>query len=547
MHTEGVNHNLAKAKEAFARLSKKSEISGASKVIVLYSFNGSYLDFIFEECVMAKFKPYEYNQLIMLPVCLADQILPNSLEHTIHVLIEHRIDMSVFDARYNNDETGCHAYNPKLLLKIVLLGYARGLLSSRKLERACRENILFMALSCGQVPDHATIASFVSSMENEILSVFQTILLVCDEQGLLGGTCFAIDGVKLPTNASKELSGTFAELSQKKTRLETRLNQMLKTHQANDQNSENERSEAEEKARKLEAAIAKIDKFLSENKPKAGKKKENKSNITDNDSHQMKTSHGVIQGYNAQAMVDAKNQIIVHADAGDSGRDDTHLALMVNGAKANLRAIGKDHISLENTDVLADNSYFSLTNLQACINENLNAYIPDQQFRQRDRRFAEGEPKFSAADFIYDAQTDSYTCPAGQTLKRTSDIKRDGQKYYRSYAASAKACQDCSLRQQCLSKKTSKRRMLSVFYDKELAEYSHQMMQKIDTDVGRQKYHQRFGIIEPVFANIREQKRMSRFLLRGKSKVNAQWLLYCIVHNIEKILSCGTEIALPTT
>lgn len=491
---------------------------------------------------MAKFKPYEYNQLIMLPVCLAEQILPNSLEHTIHMLIEHRIDMSVFDARYNNDETGCYAYNPKVLLKIVLLGYARGLLSSRKLENACRENILFMALSCGQVPDHSTIASFVSSMEKEILSVFQNILLVCAEQELLGGTCFAIDGVKLPTNASKALSGTFAELSQKKTHLEARLYEMIKTHRANDQDSEKERSEAAKKAQKLEAAIAKIDKFLSENEPKAGKKKENKSNITDNDSHQMKTSHGVIQGYNAQAMVDAKNQVIVHADAGNSGQDDTHLAMMVNGAKANLRAIGKDEDSLEKADVLADNNYFSPTNLQACINENLNAYIPDQQFRQRDRRFVEGEPNFSAADFMYEAHTDTYTCPAGQTLKRTSDIKRDGLKYYRSYAASEKACQGCFLRQQCLSKKTAKRRVLSVFYDKELAKYSHEMVRKIDTDVGRQKYDQRFGIVEPVFANIREQKRMSRFLLRGKSKVNGQWLLYCIVHNIEKILNCGTEI-----
>ena len=99
---------------------------------------------------MAKFKPYDYNQMVMLPVCLSEQIIPNTLEHTIHTLIENRIDMSVFDSRYNNDDTGCYAYNPKVLLKVVLLGYSRSLLSSRKLERACRENILFMALSCAK-------------------------------------------------------------------------------------------------------------------------------------------------------------------------------------------------------------------------------------------------------------------------------------------------------------------------------------------------------------------------------------------------------------
>jgi len=495
---------------------------------------------------MAKFKPYDYNQMVMLPVCLSEQIIPNTLEHTIHTLIENRIDMSVFDSRYNNDDTGCYAYNPKVLLKVVLLGYARSLLSSRKLERACRENILFMALSCGQAPDHSTIASFVSSMEQEILSVFQNILLVCDEQGLLGGTCFAIDGVKLPSNASKTMSGTFDELREKKTHLEKRLSEMIETHQLNDLSNENEKVEAEKKAQKLERNIAKIERFLKENEPKLGKKKENKSNVTDNDSYKMKTSHGVIQGYNAQAMVDDKKQVIVHADAGDAGEDDIHLPPMLDGARKNLKAIGKSEDCLTTAEILADNGYFSPTNLQACCDENLDTYIPDQNFRKRDPSLIDDEPNFSPADFGYDAEADIYTCPAGQILKKKSDIKRAGEKYYRSYAASEEACQRCHLRSQCLTKKNAKRRTLSVFFEKKLAEYSHQMIRKIDSDVGRQKYARRFGIVEPVFANIREQKCMDRFFLRGKSKVNIQWMLYCIVHNIEKILNFGAQGSLAT-
>ncbi|MFH1123733.1 MAG: transposase [Pseudomonadota bacterium] len=82
----------------------------------------------------------------------------------IHTLVETRIDMSIFDDRYNNDETGRLAYDPKILLKVVLLGYSRGLIPSRKIERACKENVAFMALACGQQPDHSTIAAFVSSM-----------------------------------------------------------------------------------------------------------------------------------------------------------------------------------------------------------------------------------------------------------------------------------------------------------------------------------------------------------------------------------------------
>ncbi len=492
---------------------------------------------------MAKFKPYEYSQMIMLPVCLSDQILPNSLEHTIHTLIENHIDMSIFDARYTNDETGCTAYNPKVLLKVVLLGYSRGLLTSRKLERACRENILFIALACGQTPDHSTIASFVSSMDQEILSVFQSILLVCDEQGLLGGTCFALDGVKLPSNASKVMSGTFEELRQKKARFEVRLQEMIQAHQANDLNGETDRENAEKKAKKFENAIAKIEEFLQENDPKPGKKKENKSNVTDNDSHHMKTSHGVIQGYNAQAIVDSKNQIIVHADAGNAGQDDAHLGMMVKSAKENLKAVGKDEDSFEQADTLADSNYLSPTNLQACIDEHLNAYIPDQQFRQRDPRFVDGEINFSIADFTYNEQADSYTCPEGKTLERKSDVKRAGQKYYRSYAASEEACQSCRFRHRCLVKKNAKRRVLSVFYHPKVAELSRELIRKVDTDDGRLKYSQRIGIVEPVFANIRVQKRMDRFFLRGKSKVNIQWMLYCIIHNIEKLLNFELESA----
>jgi transposase len=89
-------------------------------------------------------------------------------------------------AGISNDETGCPAYEPKILLKVILLAYARGLISSRKIERACREPIPFMALACGQVPDHSTIAAFVASLKAEIASLFRDILLVCAEEDLLG-------------------------------------------------------------------------------------------------------------------------------------------------------------------------------------------------------------------------------------------------------------------------------------------------------------------------------------------------------------------------
>ena len=166
---------------------------------------------------MARYKPYKYDQMVMIPISFQDQLAPGTLEHTIHELVEDYIDLSVFEGRYQNDYTGARAIHPKLLLKVILFAYARGIISSWQIERACGENILFMALSSGCHPDHSTLAHFVSSMQREIESIFANILLVCDELDLLGGTHFSLDGLKLPCNASKEWSGTFKE-SEEETR-----------------------------------------------------------------------------------------------------------------------------------------------------------------------------------------------------------------------------------------------------------------------------------------------------------------------------------------
>ena len=96
---------------------------------------------------MAKFKTYDYRQRVLLPVSLEDQLMPGTLEFAIHTLVEKRLDMSIFEGKYRNDETGRAAYDPKILLKVVLLAYSRGLVSSRKIEQACRENVVFHRLS----------------------------------------------------------------------------------------------------------------------------------------------------------------------------------------------------------------------------------------------------------------------------------------------------------------------------------------------------------------------------------------------------------------
>ncbi|MEM4402634.1 MAG: transposase, partial [Candidatus Caldarchaeum sp.] len=207
---------------------------------------------------MAKYKPCNDQQMIMLPISLQDQLVPGTLEHTISEVVDKHMDLSVFDARYRNDLTGAAAIHPKILLKVILLAYAKGLLSSRQIERACRENILFIALSYGYPPDHSTIAAFISSMQNEIETLFANVLLLCDELGLLGGTHFALDGVKLSANVSKEWSGTFDELQRKREKLQEKLQQVMTEHLQADQQPEIVIERQRKRERRLQNQIERL-------------------------------------------------------------------------------------------------------------------------------------------------------------------------------------------------------------------------------------------------------------------------------------------------
>jgi transposase len=111
---------------------------------------------------MARYKGYDYTQTVMIPVSLEHQLLPGTLAFAIQALVARRMDTVIFSCRYKNDATGCPAYDPKILLKVILFGYARGRISSRKIEQVCRENVTFMALACGQVPDHSMSAGIVN-------------------------------------------------------------------------------------------------------------------------------------------------------------------------------------------------------------------------------------------------------------------------------------------------------------------------------------------------------------------------------------------------
>ena len=142
-------------------------------------------------------------QCTIFSVYFDDYVLSGSFEHALHYLVEEKLDLSGFVVDLVNDNTGRPAFHPACLLKVVLYAYYKGIISSRLAASMCTRHITFFCLSSHSQPHWTTITQFISSHPNAIANVFTQILLVCEQQGLLGHELVAIDGWKLPSNAPR--------------------------------------------------------------------------------------------------------------------------------------------------------------------------------------------------------------------------------------------------------------------------------------------------------------------------------------------------------
>ena len=508
---------------------------------------------------MARYKPVD-TQPKFVAIDLAAQLLPGTFEHALHHLLDQAIDLTPFDARYRNDQTGAPAYAPGMLLRVVLFAYARGIVSSRAIARACEEQVTFIALSGDSRPHFTTIAHFVSTLGDQIAPIFAAVLAVCDRQGLIGREMFAIDGVKLPSNASKHRSGTRADFERQAEKMERAADAMLARHREEDARDV-EPSLAEKDTVRRERLVrdaAELRTWLARHPDdrRGAKGAVRKSNRTDNESAKMATSKGVIQGYTGVATVDAAHQIIVDAQAHGVGAEQ-ELLLGVVAATAPLRTT--------DTLITADAGYHSEANLRALADAQVPALIADGNMRKRDTRFATQEryttlPNplhdksrpmkrtvvvFGPEDFRYDPVARTGICPAGKSLNRRGAANVTGGHVGEHFQGAQRDCGPCPLRAQCLrTPGTTPVRNVAFFRDRvgRDVNYSALMRDRIDAPAGRAQYARRFATVEPVFANLRANKRLDRFTLRGRAKVDTQWKLYCLVHNIEKLANNGYAV-----
>lgn len=252
------------------------------------------------------------------------------------------------------------------------------------------------------------------------------------------------------------------------------------------------------------------------------------------------------------AAVDEQHQIIVEAQAHGTGSEQELLSPVVD-ALATVRH--------EQTVITADAGYHSEANLAKLADQQIDAYLPDNGYRQRDERYADqGKHKakpdplwdkskksskatlFKPADFLLAEDHSHCMCPAGNRLYGNGSNCTFNGYAAMKFRGAEQDCLPCQRRTQCLrTPDKTKTRQVAFFQGKRPGHESHtdRMKRKIDSDTGKAMITARFATVEPVFGNLRNNKRLDRFTLRGKRKVDGQWTLYCLVHNIEKLAHHG--------
>ncbi len=395
----------------------------------------------------------------------------------------------------------------------------------------------------------------MSTVGEDIAHVFGAVVAICDDEGLISHEMFAIDGVKLPSNASKARSGTRADMEHHATKLEAAARTIVARHRAADAVPVEPTLafKAGKRIARLERDATQLREWLAAHpeERRGPKGTVRQSNRTDNESAKMATSKGVIQGYTGVAAVDKAHQIIVEAQAHGTGAEQEVLLAMVTAMAP---------VLTDDSLITADAGYHSEANLTELAKREVDALIADGAMRKRDERFATQDrhqakpdplhdkstpsralPVYQPSDFTYDAEGRTCVCPAGKALYRKGQPVKKGL-LADQYQGAKRDCGPCAQRAQCLRtpEKTAVRQV-AFFHGRDPAAretHTMRMQARIDTPEGRAHYAERFGA-EPVFANLRFNKRLDRFTLRGRAKVDGQWKLFCLVQNIEKLAHHG--------
>jgi len=498
---------------------------------------------------MPKFKTGEArNQIVLFPKTINEYIPNNHLSKLVFQIVSS-LDLSNIINKFS--DSGQHGYSPKILVSILFYGYSIGIRSSRKLAKACEERVDFMFLSAKLCPGYKTISEFRKNNLQELMELFQDIILIGIKLGLakIGNIKVSIDGTKIRANASskqsKDEKGLEKLLSDVKEKVANIIKEAEETdHEENLLFGNKRGDELPDELQKLEDRKEKIKKSLQElrkekdrlknkiikkkvknkqlSKAEDKKIESRKINLTDPDARFMKEREGCIKtNYNSQASVEEENQFILAFDVTDECNDKKQLIPMIEETENNIKS---------NIDMCkADSGYHSINNLYE-ISDRENMFIDDPYKKRVNNENFE----YDKVNFKYDSITDSYICPKGKRLELLSN-KKDKRIY------KCNVCDLCSAKKICAKK--SKYKKLARMKNEKFVEKNRKQLL---SESGTIEYKKRMHTVEPVFGNIKFNLGFRQFLLRGLLKVKGEFSLMCIAHNLKKIASycCKNNIRL---
>jgi transposase len=326
------------------------------------------------------FRPYDPDQMLLMPPAVQDWVPAGDLAHFIDDVVDE-LDLSAITGVYEQgDLRGYPPYHPGMMTKLWLYGYTLGTTSSRKLARLAQRDVGVMMLAAGNRPDFRTLNDFRQRHLVALAGLFVQVLKLCRRKGLLEMRHVAVDGTKLKANASKHSAMSYSRMKQEDARITAEIDAWFREadrvdaeederygHDQRGDELPEELQTAEGRRKAIREALAELEKEAKE-QGKAEPDAKAQRNFTDPESRIMRGGDGnFIQGYNAQAAVDAGKQVIVAAHLTTSASDAQQLIPMLNRVRRNL---GRNP-----REISADAGYCSADNLEKLGRRRLESYI----------------------------------------------------------------------------------------------------------------------------------------------------------------------------
>jgi transposase len=451
-----------------------------------------------------------YDEVFLLPASIEDWVGRDHPARFIREFVE-ALDLPAMGFRERKSEEGRPPYANDLLLKAWLYGYLARIRSTRDLERACREHLLLIWLTGRHEMDHCTLWRFWHGNRKALRAVFRSAVKVAAEQGLIGMLCHAVDGTKIAAVSSRRTVEHREDLEKLLARVEAGLAETEAAVEAAEKTEAGEYRLPEnlQVAVNLRAAIRESLKKMDEAQRDHLHPQEPEARL-------MPCEGRKDPAYNAQAMADAKAQIIVAQTAVSAESDNAQLVPMLKETETNLGAVA--------AETLGDGGYASAQQLGGAQTQGYEVLVAPGVETGGEKR---GE--YDSAKFEYDGAADEVICPQGQRLKFEGEKKKGAQRpAVRSYHCTAYA--QCPVRALCSRRRTGRRIEISP----QRAAIMRQREKRGDP-VKQALLRQRKAIIEPVFATIKQAMGFRHWTVRGLENVRTQWALLCTTYNLKKI------------